>query len=154
MILSRSTLRLFRYFPLPEWDEQPLSWVIDTTGPELTRRTWATDQCPYEYTDRGRWVRMAMGRDRRRTVRVHRNLSDYVRRTSGELHDLAGLPRTVAVEDVANVLLVQAIMIERSTRLVLVTVYWGGSAFFHSAATEPMLQFTPHVDVLPAGWTA
>ncbi len=124
--MDSKTLRLFQRLPLPAPGEDPLSWIVDTTGVDATARTWPTHQCPYSYSPAGVWVRMAMGGNRRRTTAALRTLTDLVHRMrGGELHDLGGVDHEWTHGDIANLLMVQAVF-DRDTPFIIVTVWPGG----------------------------
>lgn len=144
--MNNETLALFRNLPLPKPGEDPHSWVVDTTGPSLTRKTYYSYSAPYSYSATGLWVRLAMRRDKRRTQKVLRILTDWAYRLQGELHDAAKLPRDCDPSDVANAVFVNAVLVDKRSPFVIVTVWPTGYAQLWSGRFPGLVRATDSLD--------
>lgn len=151
-VIMDETLALFHGLPLPRPGEDPNSWVVDTTGPSLTRKTYYTDNVPYSYSATGLWVRLAMRRDRRRTQKVLRILADWAYRMQGELHDAVKLPRDCDPSDVANVMFVEAVLVDPRSPFVIVTVWPTGYAQLWSGRFPSLAWSTDNIDAGIERW--
>ncbi len=151
--MNNETLALFRNLPLPRPGEDPNSWLIDTTGPSLTRKTYyGTTNVPYSYSATGLWVRLAMRRDRRRTEKVLRILADWAYRMQGEMHDVAGVGRQWQPSDVANAVFVNAVLADKRSPFVIVTVWPTGYAQLWSGRFPSLVWSTDNIDAGIERW--
>jgi hypothetical protein len=146
-VIMDETLALFHGLPLPRPGDDPHSWVVDTTGPSLTRKTYYTVDVPYSYSATGLWVRLAMRRDRRRTQKVLRILTDWAYRLQGELHDVAGVDRQwQPYDDVANAVFFKAVLLDPRSPFVIVTVWPTGYAELWSGKFPGLVRATENLD--------
>lgn len=145
-VIMDETLALFHGLPLPRPGEDPNSWLVDTTGPPLTRKTYYTANVPYSYSATGLWVRLAMRRDRRRTQKVLRILADWAYRLQGELHDAVKLPRDRDPLHVAYAAMADAVLFDPRSPFIIVTVWPTGYAQLWSGRFPGLVRATDSLD--------